>query len=1144
VPNERSSTLFGPSNLVELVRFRAHHQSDDLAFAYLADGDDERIDMTYGELDRHARTIGAWLQSKGLAGQRALLLYPPGLEFITAFFGCLYAGAVAVPVYPPRRNRSLDRIQAVVQSCDAKAALTTQVVKDRVAPLIDETPELREFPWLASCDAPKGVEEQWEKPSLTADTLAFLQYTSGSTGTPKGVMLSHGNLVHNSWTIQEAFEHTRTGLGVFWLPSYHDMGLIGGILQPLWLGRPNILMSPLSFLQKPVRWLKAITKYQATTSGGPNFAFDLCVRQIAEEELENLDLSSWKVAFNGAEPVRPETIEKFTKKFAPCGFQPETFYPCFGLAEATLLVTGGYVSEKPIMETIDADLLAEGRAVIDDGSASKPRRVVSSGRSLVDETVVIADPEGMTTKPEAVVGEIWAKGPSMAKGYWGNQEATDYTFGAYLKDTGEGPFMRTGDLGYMRNGELFVTGRIKDLIILRGVNIYPQDIEKTAEQSHESLRPNGSGAFVIEESGAERLIIVMEVERRYKGEYQPLFDAVYKSVARDHEMALDTIVFVKAGSIPKTSSGKIQRHACRNSFLNGSLRSVAQWQPGATAAGDDPAAARKRTPVKRKIESDTSGAFAALSESAQDSHLKQAGGTPEVANATSGEQPTEKASFAETAKVVLEEVQNVARERAVGLTIETDITEMGLDSLERMEILATLEERFGGRFPEEILPDILTCRDVVEAVRRYLGSKPRVKTERPADFVVPEDWYKPELFPEYKQLRQGLDFLDATGLSHYFDVHESLTNDKTIVDGKELVNWSSYNYVGMSGEPEIVEAAQEACAKYGTSVSASRLVAGEKDLHVDLEREISEFLGTEDTIVMVGGHSTNESVIGHLLAPGDLILHDSLAHNSIMQGAILSGARRRPFKHNDWEEADRILTNYRHEYRRVMIIIEGVYSMDGDFPDLPKFIELKKKHNALLMIDEAHSIGVLGETGRGIGEEFDVDRKDVDVWMCTLSKTFASCGGYISGSKQLVEYLKYTTPGFVFSVGLSPPNAAAALAALRLLNKEPERVEQLRVNSRLFLDLAIERGLDTGMCDGTPVVPVIIGNSIISLKLSRALFLRGINVLPILHPAVEEKAARLRFFITSCHTEEEIRTTVNAVAEELEKLRAEEASAE
>jgi 8-amino-7-oxononanoate synthase len=351
-----------------------------------------------------------------------------------------------------------------------------------------------------------------------------------------------------------------------------------------------------------------------------------------------------------------------------------------------------------------------------------------------------------------------------------------------------------------------------------------------------------------------------------------------------------------------------------------------------------------------------------------------------------------------------------------------------------------------------------------------------------------------------------------------------------------MVSFSSYNYIGTSGDPRVVAAVKRAVDRYGTSVSASRLVSGEKPIHRELEQALADFVGVDAALVMVGGHATNETVLGHLFGPGDLILHDALAHNSIIQGSILSGARRRSFPHNDWRELDKLLTELRPMYRRVVIAIESVYSMDGDIADLPRFIEVKNRHHALLYVDEAHSAGILGERGRGIAEHFGVNARDVDIWMGTLSKAFGSCGGYIAGPQALIEYLKYTAPGFLFAAGMTPQNTAAALAALRLLQAEPDRAARLRERAALFLKLAKQKGLDTGLSEGTPIIPVILGNSLDSLRLSQALFDRGINVQPILHPAVEEKAARLRFFITSEHTERQIRDTVNAVAEELRKI--------
>ncbi len=1119
-------TFFGPTTLVELLRHRAKHQRDQVAFTYLIDGEDDVVDMTNGELDRRARAIGAWLESHNLAGERALLLYPPGLEFITAFFGCLYAGVVAVPVYPPRRNRSLERIQAIADDAQAKVALTTDSVYERVERLIGETPLLTELTWLATSHLEDETAEGWEMPDVHADTLAFLQYTSGSTGTPKGVMLDHANLVHNSALISYGFELSRSGAGVFWLPSYHDMGLIGGILQPLYIGRPSCLMSPMSFLQRPLRWLRAITKYKGTTSGGPNFAYDLCVRKVTEEQIDRLDLSTWEVAFNGAEPVRAETLEAFYAKFARCGFRREAFYPCFGLAEATLIVTGGWAKQAPVIRSFDVNALGEDRAEIVELDSPDGKTLVGCGENLPDQRVVIADPERRMPKAEGEVGEVWVAGPSVALGYWRREDVTRDIFKARLAESGEGPFLRTGDLGFVHDGELFITGRIKDLIILHGVNIYPQDVERTVQESHERLRPDCGGVFLAEVDNQERLVVVQEVERHRTADHEQIIGAIRRAVSRQHELGLDAVLLVKAGSVPKTTSGKIQRHACCDGYLNGTLAVVSQWEVGQALEIAKPLVSASKpvvepAPVVPKAAAQTAPAGSNGKKTVQPK-------TP-----TSPQRSGVGKSIEE---IVLEEVRRVARERADGMGVDTPITELGMDSLERTGIVASLEERFGGRFPEVVLPELITVSKVAEAVRRYLGRETREVSSRPEGYAAPAEDYRFERFPEYVRLREGLDLLESTELSPYFGVHEGLTADTTIIDGRELINFSSYNYLGMSGDPMVVEAAQLACRRYGTSVSSSRLVSGEKDLHGDLERAISDLVGSEDTIVYVGGHATNESTIGHLFEPGDLILHDALAHNSILQGGILSGARCRPFPHNDWDAANEILQSIRHEYRRVLLVIEGVYSMDGDIPDLPRFIEVKRRHGAILMVDEAHSIGVLGTSGRGICEYFDADPTEVDILMGTLSKSFGSCGGYIAGSKALVEYLKYTSPGFVYSVGLSPPNAAAALASIRLLQAEPDRTELLRQRAKLFLELAIDRGIDTGTSKDSPVVPVILGNSMHALQLSRALFLRGINVQPILYPAVEEKAARLRFFITSLHSEEQIRVTVDSIVEELEKI--------
>lgn len=405
---------------------------------------------------------------------------------------------------------------------------------------------------------------------------------------------------------------------------------------------------------------------------------------------------------------------------------------------------------------------------------------------------------------------------------------------------------------------------------------------------------------------------------------------------------------------------------------------------------------------------------------------------------------------------------------------------------------------------------------------------------------LPEAYYRIEAFPEYVELKQKLELTGLTGVQNpYFTVHEGVAGDTTIVGGRELLNYSTANYLGLSGHPEVVKAAQEAVARYGTSVSASRIASGEKPLHGELERRIAQFLGTEAALVLSGGHATNVTVIGHLLEPGDLVLHDAMAHESVLQGAKLSGAERRPFPHNDLAALDRILSELRPRSRRVLVVIEGVYGIDGDLPDLPPFIALREKHKVFLMIDEAHSIGVLGARGRGIGEHCSVARESVDIWMGTLSKSLASGGGYIAGSKALIEFMKYTAPGFVFTAGLTPANTAAALAAIEVLDREPERVRALHARADLFRGLARGAGLEIGSSRHSGMIPVVIGSSFLSMTVAERLALRGINVQPVIYPAVPDEEARLRFFVSAIHTEDQIRTTVRAVAETLARARAE-----
>ena len=569
------------SNLVKIVQINAHYQPDNVAYRFLQDGETETGSLTYGELERKAQAIAAYLQSqKAEVGDRALLLYPSSLDFITSFLGCLYAGVIPVPTTLPRRREKSFRLEAIAKDCQPHFALTARDILPTLQERLNDNLEFDLIQWVATDDIPDRFAYSWHQPNINSDTIAFIQYTSGSTGKPKGVTVSHRNILDNQRALEMAFEHTRKTIYVSWLPLFHDMGLIGNVLQSLYMGVPCILMPPEAFLLKPIRWLQAISRYRATTSGGPNFAYDLLCRQTTPEQRENLDLSSWSVAFNGAEPVRSETLEQFARTFAPYGFNCEALYPCYGMAEGTLFISGGLKTAPPVLEKIDAAALEQNRAISVTEKQENVHKIVGCGRSWFNHKIAIADPESLVELPEGKVGEIWVSGASVALGYWHRPQETKETFDAYFQDTGAGPFLRTGDLGFLRNGELFVTGRLKDLMIVRGRNHYPQDIEKTVQESHPALQPNAGAAFVVERDGEERVVIVQEVERtqRRSLDVKAVIEAMRRAISEQHNLQIHAVLLLKPASIPKTSSGKIQRRACRTGFVNGSLDAIAEWR--------------------------------------------------------------------------------------------------------------------------------------------------------------------------------------------------------------------------------------------------------------------------------------------------------------------------------------------------------------------------------------------------------------------------------------------------------------------------------------------------------------------------------------------------------------------------------------
>ncbi len=545
------------ATLVSVLRHRAHEATDNRPPAYCFEDNDGCSELRFGELDRRAMRLAAQLQNCGAeVGARALLIYPSGTEFIVGFFGCLYAGVTAVPA-AVRGPQDISNLQAIAADCEPAVVLTSSSVATDVrqihANLSQTVPNALH---LIVSDEIDDDPEPWLEPRLDRDSLAFLQYTSGSTGRPKGVMVSHGNLLSNLALQQSLFAATEAEISVFWLPHFHDMGLIGGLLTTVFLGSRTVLLSPQRFLREPIQWLRAIDRHRGTVTGAPNFALDMCVEKTDAAQRSGLDLSSLRLFFSGAEPIRRRTLERFAETFAPCGLNREALFPCYGLAEATLLVSGGFLAKSP------APYLALPGKEVNGG------RQVSCGPTGGDTQIRIVDPETGQPKPEGEVGEIWVRGGGVARGYWRNDDLDDVTFRSELDGS---RFLRTGDLGFLQHDCLYLAGRLKDVIIIRGQNHYPQDIEDTAERSHSALRPNCGAAFAVDVDGQERVVIVHEVRRTDATDVDDAIKAIRRDVAKQHMLLVHDVVIVGPRTLPKTTSGKVRRRACREMFLQGEL---------------------------------------------------------------------------------------------------------------------------------------------------------------------------------------------------------------------------------------------------------------------------------------------------------------------------------------------------------------------------------------------------------------------------------------------------------------------------------------------------------------------------------------------------------------------------------------------
>ncbi|MCV6637702.1 thioester reductase domain-containing protein [Candidatus Albibeggiatoa sp. nov. NOAA] len=588
------------NDISDVLTQRAVQNPEKTAFIFLKNGEVEQEQLTYQSLHHRALVISAYLQQHLDRKKPVLLIYPSGADYVCAFWACLYAGIIAVPTHLPRRNREDSRLESIAIDAQATYILTTNELAESILPSLKNCPTLQTLPILCTDQDFPLVDELSN--AYAPDQLAFLQYTSGSTGTPKGVMISRGNLLHNAHYVHHKADLQNSPATVTWLPGFHDMGLMNGLILPIISDMLCVMMTPTAFLQQPLRWLKAVSKYRAGFSGGPNFAYDLCVQRANPEELTALDLSQWRCAFNAAEPVRADTLQQFIETFADSGFQADGFFPCYGLAENTVAVTGGLVYQPTPPRTlqVSAEAMEQGHMRL---AINGERSTVFSGcgHTNLDVQLNIVDPHSLKILPETQVGEIWIAGSSVAQGYWNQPELSQAIFNAHLQD-GQGGFLRSGDLGFIQDGQLYVTGRLKDLIIIRGRNHYPQDIELTVERSHPALAPSSGAAFSIQQGNNESLIIVQEVQRAQvrRLDAEAVFQAICQTVTQQHEVVVEAIVLLKPGQLPKTSSGKVRRNQCRQDYLNDNLAALAQWN-GQQQTTSTQKTAEPSTPTEQRL---------------------------------------------------------------------------------------------------------------------------------------------------------------------------------------------------------------------------------------------------------------------------------------------------------------------------------------------------------------------------------------------------------------------------------------------------------------------------------------------------------------------------------------------------------------
>ncbi|WP_394821387.1 MupA/Atu3671 family FMN-dependent luciferase-like monooxygenase [Pendulispora albinea] len=1421
--------------LIDVLARRAALTPDRVAYSYLRASDHTTTHMTYGELLAMATGMAAELDEMGFRGSRVLVVSEFGRHYVGAFLGCMLAGRIPVPVAAPRAPGALRELATVAADCDPAAIVAPRTILDGLRSASAAHEPLARLAWLASDEcgrAPPAHGAIRERPA--PEDIAFIQYTSGSVSAPRGVVVRHANLTHNLATIQRVFGHSSESRGVIWLPPNHDMGLVGGILQPLYAGFPVVLMPPSAFLRNPLTWLQAIAEHKATTSGGPNFAYDYCVRKIASAEAAQLDLSHWAAAFVGAEPIDPRVLESFARHFASGGFRRSAFLPCYGLAESTLFVSGARHDQGPKIAAISISDLDRGVVT----PAREAARAIVGCGALQAGSALIVDPRDDVRCEPGRIGEIWLRGPSVAAGYWNNDAETTAVFRARPAGDADGPdYLRTGDLGFELDGDLYITGRLKELIIVRGRNICPQDIERSIEEKHPWLRGSGCAAVSDHVDGEERLAVLLELEPKKLPKpptsLEELEVSIRESVSREHGLDVHRVVFVRPGQLPKTTSGKIRRVEARSLFLDRKSSEPSRDEPsrdepyarlvawaarhfavepatldgsrtwvslgldslkaaelntyleqhfgytvsaerlfdGLTLSGlaselvshptvriapspppvqEVAAPAREAACVPRQspaspvdfslfffssdAERDQADKYRLFLECAAfaDHHGFRAIWTPErhfhrfgglfpnpavlgaalaattkririragsvvlplhdpvrvaeewstVDNLSSGRVDLAFATgwnaddfvlgpdrYASRERVLFEGVDQIRRlwrgesivrpngrgdptrvrifpapiqgelptwvtcsggverfEQAgrLGANVLTallfqDVDELRtkLDAYRRARTqgghdpdagIVTLmlhtfigsDERFVRRMVEAPFKTYL--RDSVDLWRRgstALDSLTKTEQATVLDYAFERYFHTSAMFGTPERASELVARLASAGVREIaclidfgidrgdvlnglrdlgrlerrwrangkaddrprarhedHDLGEAVRNRHALAhrnsggvlqkardfdlarrleeanllpfypdlsdsdgvtcayEGRRLLMLGSNNYLGLTADRRVREAAAAAAMADGPSVTGSRLMNGSTPAHAQLERKLAGFLGREDAVLLTTGYQANIGLLSAFMGKGTVLVVDEECHASIYDGVAVGGGKLIVFRHNDVADLDRRLSS-ELQSMPAMVMVDGVYSMSGDIAPLAEIREVCDRYGVPLALDDAHGLGMIGARGRGVEEAFGM-LGCADVLTGTFSKSLASVGGWLAGSRHSMDWVRYHGRSMLFSASMPPPSVAAAAAALDILMAEPERVEKIRELSTYWRNGLRARGFDTGHSK-TAIVPVIIGDELTCMRFAKRLCDSGVYANCVMAPAVPAHRAMMRTTVTAAH---------------------------